>query len=189
MNPNHPPTTIELASGTLFDLARPDPALVHLEDIATALAKICRWNGHCKGHFSVAEHSVNCALNAEARGKSQHIIQLALLHDAAEAYFGDITSPVKAALGAAVKALENPIQAAILEALSIDPPTVEEAAQVKLIDKVMLTTEASLLLPSGGSWFTVGAPVDEGVTPEDAGWEDAFQIFMGACLFYGVPLG
>eukprot|EP00913_Durusdinium_trenchii_P028455 g26683.t1 len=73
-----------------FDLLDPRPDQVDIEDIAHALARLCRFNGHTNGFYSVAQHSVLC---------SQIVDPLyafdALMHDAAEAYVGDLVSPVK----------------------------------------------------------------------------------------------
>ena len=69
-----------------------------IEDIAHALSQLCRANGHFKAFFSVAQHSVNCCLEAEARDYSQEVRLACLLHDAGEAYLSDVTRPVKVLL-------------------------------------------------------------------------------------------
>ena len=77
---------------------------VHYRDIATALAKICRWGGMCHEFYSVAEHSVRVSSRAaklvgERRTPDDVMLvrQYALLHDAAEAYLGDLRLPLKRA--------------------------------------------------------------------------------------------
>ena len=77
-------------SGKLIDLFKPDPALITLEDIAHGLSNICRWNGHTKSFYSVAEHSFRVAKLVQPSKRLT-----ALLHDAEEAYWGDVISPLK----------------------------------------------------------------------------------------------
>ena len=95
-------THIVTASGTEFDLLNPQPEYVHLSDIAHALARIPRYTGHARAglHCSVAEHSVRvCRLAMRAYpGPDKHDYHwAALLHDAHEAYVGDVSSPLKRA--------------------------------------------------------------------------------------------
>jgi len=88
-----PKNSVVTYSGNVIDLFKPDPTLILLEDIAHGLSNICRWNGATKSFYSVAEHSV-----AVARHVSLGEQLAALFHDAEEAYWGDITRPVKAML-------------------------------------------------------------------------------------------
>jgi len=63
---------------------------VDLNDIAISLSRICRYNGHTVHHYSVAQHCVLASYLVEEKDALW-----ALLHDAAEAYLGDIIAPVK----------------------------------------------------------------------------------------------
>ena len=81
--------TIRLRSGIYFDLADPKPEQIEITDIAGALSKICRFGGHCYRFYSVAEHCYHCSMVAEASPLAL------LLHDAAEAFTGDIVKPLK----------------------------------------------------------------------------------------------
>ena len=78
-------------SGIVFDLMNPDPDLICLEDIAHGLAHTCRWNGATKKYYSVAEHSMRVA--NRCIGTKMKIS--AMLHDAEEAYWGDMIKPLK----------------------------------------------------------------------------------------------
>ena len=60
-------------TGKHFDPTKPDMAQVDIRDIAHALSLTCQENGHVKTFFSVAQHCINCALEAEARGYSREI--------------------------------------------------------------------------------------------------------------------
>lgn len=66
------------------------PGDIDIEDIAHSLARLCRYNGHCGGFISVARHSIWVAEHLP-----RDLKMWGLLHDAPEAYLGDMTRPVK----------------------------------------------------------------------------------------------
>lgn len=78
------------ASGVKFYPTAPSMADIHIEDIAHSLAMQCRFAGHVKTFYSVAQHSVLVSQNVP-----QHLALAGLLHDAAEAYCQDIIAPLK----------------------------------------------------------------------------------------------
>ena len=82
------------------DILNPDPLSINIEDIAHALSLQCRYNGHCNKFYSVAEHSILAARMFKARYgiKFECDFIYTLMHDAAEAYVGDLISPVKSEL-------------------------------------------------------------------------------------------
>jgi hypothetical protein len=82
------------ASGRIFWLLDPRPEDIEVGDIAHHLGRICRWGGAPREHYSVAEHSVILARYFVLHGKHD-LSRWALLHDAAEAYLGDIVRPLK----------------------------------------------------------------------------------------------
>ena len=124
----------------MFDPLHPDAALMDIEDITHALSLLCRANGHFRNFYSVGQHSINCALEARARGYSEKIQLACLLHDASEAYLSDVTRPVKAELPRYLE-IEAPLQAAIWDKWLPEPLTQEETAQVFQIDDAMLIHE------------------------------------------------
>lgn len=169
---------VQTASGAAFDLLAPSAAMVNFErDIATPLARIARFSGHIEaGPYSVAQH---CVMGADALLRETRRTDLALeflLHDAHEAYIGDITSPVKAALAktvaaifsgvyisdkatasafkTALEALETPIISAIRSAAGLRGPLSDADQQaIKIMDLRCLATERQHLLgPSPASW-------------------------------------
>lgn len=73
-----------------IDLENIQPADVDPFDIAHALARLPRFGGHAPCHYSVAEHSIRVASVVPERFKLE-----ALLHDATEAYLGDVVAPLK----------------------------------------------------------------------------------------------
>jgi 5'-deoxynucleotidase YfbR-like HD superfamily hydrolase len=78
------------ASGQLFDILAFDPWAITLEDVAHGLSNICRFGGHTVSFYSVAQHSVLVSQLCDTADG-----QIGLLHDATEAYLGDIISPLK----------------------------------------------------------------------------------------------
>lgn len=83
---------------TLFDLREIPWTEISVEDIALALAKLNRWGGRVPVPYSVAEHSVDCLHLARRAGEPVEVQRECLLHDVAEAFLGDVPSPLKAAL-------------------------------------------------------------------------------------------
>jgi len=81
-------------SGILFNLLEPEPDDILIEDIAVHLSRIARWNGGTRRFYSVAEHCCRCCDNASNIDDKL----MMLLHDAEEAYWGDIISTVKSIL-------------------------------------------------------------------------------------------
>lgn len=87
--------TIRLRSGKYLDLANPKPDQMTFADIAGALSKICRFGGQCDRFYSVAEHCYHCAMQAKNDGRDLEDQKACLLHDAAEAFIGDVVKPLK----------------------------------------------------------------------------------------------
>jgi hypothetical protein len=141
-----PGPVIETYTGGRFRPFDPRPADVELLDIAAGLAHTCRFGGHCRRFYSVAQHSLH--VSHEFNGPRLQL--LALLHDAGEAYVGDIPRPVKAELDG-VESVEGAIREAIWAALGVDPPTAEEWRRVMAADDRLLAYEADRLL-ADGSW-------------------------------------
>lgn len=134
-----------LSSGRVFDFSDPRPEMIHFPDIASSLAKIVRFNGHCCDFYSVAQHS--CLVSEIIGTDEPHTRLHALLHDAHEAYIGDIISPLKRHLGSVnLKAVESRIDAVIFEAFGLEPPSLELRQRIKHADLVALATERRDLL-------------------------------------------
>ncbi|WP_313489016.1 phosphohydrolase [Stutzerimonas nitrititolerans] len=145
-------TWILTRTGRRFDLLQPCPTQVFVLDIAHALAHLCRFSGHTSHHYSVAQHSLLVASIVPA----EHQLA-ALLHDATEAYVGDMVRPLKALLPE-YSAIENGIWLAICERFNLDP---ELPACIHEADMVALATERRDLMPEHGERW----PCLEGVTP------------------------
>ena len=133
-------------SGEAFDPAQPDSKKIHIADIAHALSLLCRANGHFKRFYSVGQHCVNCALEAQARGYRPQVQLACLLHDASEAYLADITRPVKEHLAIYLE-LEARLQGAIYNKYLTEDLSQAEWEGVQDIDNQMLLYEFQVLMP------------------------------------------
>jgi len=117
------------SSGKRFYPMNPRPEDVCIEDIAHALSNICRFGGHVKTFYSVAQHSL--LVEKIEPGLPS------LMHDATEAYCGDMVRPIKLSMPAFVD-MEHGIWRAICERLQIPQ---QLPASVKLADNRALFTE------------------------------------------------
>ena len=126
--------------GILFDPIHPEADLIDIEDIAHALALLCRANGHFRSFYSVGMHCINCAAEAAARGYDRQVQLACLLHDASEAYLSDVTRPVKQELPR-YKEIEAPLQDAIWNKWLGEPLSTQEVKQVFEIDDAILAHE------------------------------------------------
>jgi hypothetical protein len=145
-------TSMLLFSGDYFDFADPRPENIHLEDIAHGLSNINRFSGQTPKPFSVATHSVNCYFLA---GVDKHMCREALLHDAHEAYVGDMIQPLKNHFGDEYKVFENRIDLVIRKRFDMAdsmPP------EVKLIDRFMGTIEQQYVCENSDDWSVFGEP-------------------------------
>ena len=105
----------------------------------------CRGNGHTNNFYSVAQHSINCAKEAKARGYSNRVQLACLLHDGSEAYLSDITRPVKKELKEYL-IIEDKLQNAIYKKYGIGDLTEEELNLIKNVDYSMLKYEMKYLM-------------------------------------------
>ena len=132
-------------TGKHFNPVSPDPDRVCIEDIAHALSLICRGNGHVKTFFSVGQHCINCAKEAEARGLSARMVLACLLHDASECYMSDVPRPFKKSLKE-YNRQEEILLNVIFEKYLGSILTEEEQRIVKEIDDAMLWFDLKYLL-------------------------------------------
>lgn len=145
-------------TGRRFPLATPLPGDVNRYDLAHALANLCRFGGHCR-FFSVAQH---CVQVAELVEPEQRLA--ALLHDAHEAYLGDVVRPLKKMLGPEYADLASGCDAAICDHFRLDRLAIHAAA-IRHADELALAVEAANLLSGGmaevATWPGFGPLLDE----------------------------
>lgn len=153
------------ASGKHFNLLDPKPEQVDHRDIFAAISKLCRFTGQCNNMYTVGQHSllVMSLVPDEFRFE-------ALMHDAAEAYTGDIGTPMKVALAAAgctaFREVEHRIEAVVREKYGLPAKL---SPEVKHADIVALGLEKRWLMPKDyEAWHLL-----EGVTlPPDTDYLD-----------------
>lgn len=155
---------IATASGTKWFLTDPHPNDVRIDDIAHALAMVCRFGGHCREFYSVAEHSVRMAEVADF----EHGIDAAmwaLIHDAPEAYLGDMVRPLKSTMPD-YRRMEARTEEVIIQGLGFKPVNAECRAYVKHLDDVLLMTERrDLVNHCGHDWTPRAEPLPGTIVP------------------------
>jgi uncharacterized protein len=113
-------SSISTYSGRFFDILKPEEYDFDIEEIATALSNLCRYTGHVNRYYSVAEHSVLVSRLVPSR-----LALCGLLHDASEAFLGDVSSPLKRLLPE-YKAIEERVEEAIAAQFDIPFPYPDE---------------------------------------------------------------
>ena len=141
-------------SGEKFTPLDPDINQIKIEDIAHSLSLLCRANGHIDRFFSIAQHCINCAVEAKARGYSAGIQLICLIHDGSEAYISDVTRPVKYYLHE-YKRIEKRLQDVIYTRFLGAQPSDEEFSLMNEIDNDMLICEFNILMKDKKLYNTI----------------------------------
>lgn len=140
-----------------------------IEDIAAALSKVCRFGGHTKFFYSVAEHSVLVSDFLPVEYKLW-----GLLHDASEAYLSDIVKPLKKGMPN-YRNLEHRTMKLIAEKFDLLFPAPQPVSD---IDKQILRDEQlQVMAPCKHEWWCTGhTPLGA----EIVGWTPKYaeQLFL-----------
>jgi hypothetical protein len=157
---------IETASGRRFQPLDPDPNELDIGDIAHALSNQCRFSGHTRVHYSVAEHCVRVSELLQSWCANERTILWGLLHDASEAYLVDLPSPLKQhpAFAEGYRTAETALMVAICGRFGL---VVEEPRVVRQADLVLLSTEVRDLMPNRPEHWSklTGLPLAERIVP------------------------
>jgi hypothetical protein len=158
--PPRPGPYLQTVSGRWVNPFDPDPDQLDPGDIARSLANQCRFGGHSRVFYSVAQHSVIVSELVESRGGDAEDAFAALMHDATEAYLGDMPHPVKhrSKLGRAFREAEAELEVAIRERFRMRTDVLE----IKRADRELLATERRAFSAESWHW-----PELEGVEPLD----------------------
>lgn len=132
---------IQTYTGRKFFPFAPRQQDIRIVDIAHSLSMQCRFNGHLTEFYSVAEHCVHASYLVSDEAKLA-----ALLHDAAEAYIGDMPQPVKRNLSSFCE-LDHNLQNAVFARFGVNL-TDNIIKEVKAVDRYMLFVEAEAYLPN-----------------------------------------
>jgi hypothetical protein len=176
------PTAIETASGRFVSVDFPDPATIFLEDIAQGLAQTCRYGGHVKRFYSVAEHAVLVHDLVSLHYRDKQLALAALFHDAAEAYLGDVVAPLKYALRSGRQEgpydrLSARMDWAIARRFGLDRKLFD-VEELRTADMWALRIEAKSLTHSGGAhWRWPGELPWDGRLPRAVSWSGGLDPF------------
>lgn len=137
-----------LPSGRAIDLLNPSEYTFTITEVNELLSKVRRFNGY---GITVAQHSVIVAETILKITSNPYLAMMGLLHDTAEAYIGDISTPVKQVLGDKLSQLETSIQSAIISQLFPQANYLTSGYEVvvKWVDMMALRYELNDLIAEG----------------------------------------
>ncbi len=148
--------SIGLSNGDFFDFENPEVHNFDINVIAQSLSKICRYNGHNDGdaHYSVAEHSVYVSYLVPPEDAFE-----GLMHDASEAFTGDMQKPFKELIRHVYGPIEERIEAAIAKQFGLRFPY---PASVKIADGRIYKTEREQIATAvvDNEWYRDLQPTD-----------------------------
>ena len=149
---------IPTSSGNKIYYTEPKPEQIELEDLAHGLAMNTR---------------LLVSKELEKQGFGPRLQIYGLLHDAAEAYVGDVPTPLKKELES-FREIEHGIMDALWEALDLEPPSEQDWKNIKEADRVLLNYEASEIVSQDG-W---AEEVDRDYDLESESWREDKRKFM-----------
>lgn len=146
---------IQTFTGRQFWPIDPSPDDVDINDIAHALSMQCRFTGHSRAFYSVAEHSVRVSHACDPKDALW-----GLLHDAAEAYLVDLAAPIKRQPElAGYSVLEKAIMGAVCARFHIDPKQPESVTRADLV--LLATEKRDVMGPAPAEWMPLPDPLPE----------------------------
>ena len=144
-------------TGKKFHFLNPHPDEICIEDIAHSLSLKCRFNGHTSSFYSVAQHCIQMSYWEKVHQK------WLLFHDAAEAYIGDISTPVKQQFPEIWK-IEDQILHVLAKKYNLTIPIPYD--WIQKVDQRMLATEKRDILLHNFKWaFELPEPYEHAIIP------------------------
>jgi hypothetical protein len=172
-------TEIQTATGEFFNYAEFGADDINENDIALALSKICRFNGHCLVHYTVAQHLCLVHDLMETQGEDETTRFHGLIHDVGETYLTDIPRPLKNYFAETngfksfmkhYIILEDQIINAFASKFIYGPSTEEITKRVKFYDTwALLLEQQHIMMVPKKAWFTQNMGF-----PEKPDWVDTF---------------
>lgn len=178
---------IQTLTGKKVDYLEPDPDQISARDLARGLASAVHFGGHLTQIVTVAQHSILVAEQAMREAQAQEwpedkvfhqeafsvaCYRWGLLHDAAEAYTGDIPGPLKRLMDTAygqhnlLRVVDRNLTDVILTAFGETPPSKQVKSLVKHVDNRMIYTEhVRFQGPPPEDWTMPGEPYTEEEVP------------------------
>lgn len=171
---------IEFSSGKFFSAFANKPYEVTVDEIAHSLSNLCRFVGHCRTFYSVAEHSVLVSEIMEIEKLGDPLE--GLWHDRGEAVTNDVAGPWKPCI-AGLKAFERQTEG--LLKLPFDLPA-EKTPGCERADLTALVLEARVLMPSRGESLFIG---DRPLPEMYREFADRIAVRRDKCIFCLTPAG
>jgi 5'-deoxynucleotidase YfbR-like HD superfamily hydrolase len=156
--------------GDYFNFLNPEASRITITAIAQGLSNLCRFTGQCKEFYSVAQHSYL----ASTIVPPEHAFA-ALMHDAAEAYLGDVSRPLKQLLPD-YRRIETRVESAIAATFNL-PATMPSC--IKQADLVLLATEQRDLMNAADHvWSSTAGVTPLVITIQPLPPHDAYALFL-----------
>ena len=170
---------VGIFGGVLLDLNDPDPSLIKIKDIGWALAQNLRFNGHTSRPYSVAMHCIHMS-----EVVPDHLRKAAFLHDASEAYMGDLITPIKQHFPLYAE-IEDRLIKVIFDMYGVP---FEHLEAIGSWDRRCACAEAMELM-GAPAWAAQAAPLDFlPIFPAAASWYVRQWYFARFTELFGVPV-
>lgn len=167
-----------------FDIMDPNPDEISLVDIACALSRIARFGGHGLHFYSVAAHSLFCEQIGEQLGMDKNARATLLMHDAAEAYVGDVVRPLKySGRVGEYDEIEHTIWCAIAFKWGLPMITCKD---IKAVDNIACITEKVALFPAHDDWPGFPDPLPRAPSYLAASMDTVFRAFVAKAIELGI---
>lgn len=143
---------IETYTGAKIFIPPTESNEYRIEDIAHSLSLQCQFNGHCKFFWSIAQHTL--LAYKMARMAYPEYAQAVLLHDAAEAYIGDLPRPIKGLIQEFAE-IEYVLLCGIFKEFDVN---IDDMNHIKPVDNIALAVATQIVMSSRGMGWNLFTP-------------------------------